>query len=86
MAIAQMINAFGTGCGYGVHNDRSFPRTETTVVEGVGAQAFPVETAPVVYAGKLMVYPQSTGLITAITSTYTGDTYNHFAHSRKTTP
>ena len=62
--------------GRRVDNPQTFPRYEITPLWVVHRPAVPVDITALVYAGRNPSYPQSTGLITAI-SMYPSTTNNH---------
>ena len=68
-------------CGHSVGFARVIRPRQTTRLQGVHADALPVRTTTLVYAGKHRLYPQSTALITDI-SFYTSDRCNHHPRAR----
>ena len=68
-------------CGQSVGFARVIRPRQTTRLQGVHADALPVWTTTLVYAGKHRLYPQSTALITDI-SFHTSDRCNHHPRAR----
>ena len=68
-------------CGQSVGFARVIRPRQTTRLQGVRADALPVRTTTLVYAGKHRLYPQSTALITDI-SFHTSDRCNHHPRAR----
>jgi hypothetical protein len=73
---ATTVDDLRASRGRRVDNQRTFPRSEITPLWVVHRPAVPVDITALVYAGRNPSYPQSTGLITAI-SMYPSTTNNH---------
>lgn len=73
---AGVVDNFRQTSGRSVDNQADIPKPRITAMRDVDGLAVAVDTRSLVYAGRYPGYPQSTGVITAI-SIHPTDTNNH---------